>query len=62
MKKKTALKHFGGTVKLASALGISPQSISQWPQDVPKGRAFQIELLTQGELKAQPTSINRPQA
>lgn len=52
MKKKTAIKHFGGVVKLAEALGIKPQSVSQWPDEIPQGRAYQIELITKGALKA----------
>ncbi|WP_421238510.1 Cro/CI family transcriptional regulator [Aeromonas enteropelogenes] len=52
MKKKDAIDHFGGTNKLAQALGCKPQAISQWSDFVPKGRAYQIEVLTGGKLKA----------
>ncbi|MFP2768353.1 Cro/CI family transcriptional regulator [Oceanisphaera sp. KMM 10153] len=52
MKKKAAIEHFGGVVKLAEALGIKPQSVSQWPDEIPQGRAFQIELITKGSMKA----------
>lgn len=53
MMKEEALSHFGGVVELAKALGCKPQAISQWRDVVPKGRAYQIEVLTGGELKAE---------
>jgi DNA-binding transcriptional regulator YdaS (Cro superfamily) len=52
MKKKIAVDHFKGKSNLAKALGISPASVSQWPDDVPELRAYQIERLTNGKLKA----------
>lgn len=52
MKKKDAIDHFGGANKLAQALGCKPQAISQWSDLVPQGRAYQIEVLTGGKLKA----------
>lgn len=53
MKKQDAMKHFGGASKLASALNIAPAAVSQWGENVPLGRAYQIELMTKGKLKAQ---------
>ncbi|MGL6483856.1 Cro/CI family transcriptional regulator [Aeromonas caviae] len=52
MKKHEAIKYFGGVVQLATAIGITPQSVSQWGTYVPQGRAYQIEVLTGGQLKA----------
>ena len=52
MKKHTAVEYFKGKSKLAKALGINPASVSQWPENVPPLRAYQIEQLTQGALKA----------
>ena len=52
MKKNDVIKHFGGVVETAKALGIKSQSVSGWPEDVPKLRAFQIEKITSGKLKA----------
>ncbi|AUZ76640.1 MULTISPECIES: Cro/CI family transcriptional regulator [Aeromonas] len=52
MKKQDAIDHFGGVVQLAYALGCSPQAISQWGEAIPQGRAYQIEVLTGGKLKA----------
>ncbi|MGY6039078.1 Cro/CI family transcriptional regulator [Aeromonas sp. AE23HZ002T15] len=53
MKKNEAVKHYGGVVQLATALGIKPQSVSQWGETIPQGRAYQIELMTGGKLKAE---------
>ncbi|MBU2113691.1 MAG: Cro/Cl family transcriptional regulator [Gammaproteobacteria bacterium] len=52
MKKKDVIDHFGGVVETAKALGIKSQSVSGWPDDVPELRAFQIEKITGGQLKA----------
>ena len=52
MKKSKAIDHFGSSTKLAKQLNISKQSISQWGDDVPPRRAFEIERITQGKLKA----------
>lgn len=50
MKKKTVIEHFGGVLATAKALGITSQSVSQWPEEIPELRAFQIERLTNGLL------------
>ncbi|MEI8647429.1 Cro/CI family transcriptional regulator [Paraglaciecola sp. Hal342] len=54
MKKSTAIKYFGGPKKLADALNIHPAAVSQWGVDIPELRAFQLEKLTKGQLKAEP--------
>lgn len=56
MKKHEAVRHYGGVVQLAVALGIKPQSVSQWGETIPQGRAYQIELMTGGKLKAEPAT------
>lgn len=52
MKTKAAIAHFGTAVALARSLGISKQSISRWGDDVPPRRAFELERITLGKLKA----------
>lgn len=61
MKKKTVIEHFGGVLATAKALGITSQSVSQWPEEIPELRAFQIERLTKGLLKvaANDEALNR---
>ena len=52
MKTAAAVDHFGSMRALADALDITVQAIYQWGDAVPEGRAFQIEVLTRGALKA----------
>ena len=52
MKTKQAIKRFGSAAALARALGISRQSVHDWGDTVPEGRAYQLEVLTEGALKA----------
>ena len=52
MKKSDVLEFFGSASKAACALGISIAAISQWGDEVPELRAFQIEKITKGKLKA----------
>ena len=53
MKTKDAIKRFGGVAALAKALSITPEAIYQWGDKVPVLRAYQIEVLSRGELKAE---------
>lgn len=52
MKTADAIKYFGGVIKLAAALDINRTAVYQWGDTVPKGRAYEIEVLTKGALKA----------
>ena len=54
MRKQDVINHFGCVANLAKKLGCSTQAISQWPESIPQGRAYQIEVLTGGKLKAKP--------
>jgi DNA-binding transcriptional regulator YdaS (Cro superfamily) len=54
MKTKEAISHFGNKLKLAKALNVSKSAVSQWGEDVPELRAYQIERLTRGALKVYP--------
>ena len=56
MKKDTVIQHFGGIRKTARALGISHVAVLRWGNDIPLGRAYQIEVMTKGELKAKPAT------
>jgi hypothetical protein len=47
MKTKDAIAMFGGVRKLADALGIWPQAVYKWGDDVPELRRYQIEALHQ---------------
>ncbi len=56
MKTKDAISYFGNKCSLARALKLSKSAISQWPENVPELRAYQIERLTNGVLTAVPQS------
>lgn len=47
-------QYFGNKTKLAKALGIAPQAIYQWKR-IPPRRALEIEKITHGGFKAEPT-------
>jgi biotin operon repressor len=48
MKKRDAIAAFGSASDLARALGITRQSVSDWGEDIPELRAYQIrEILEQ---------------
>lgn len=54
MKKQTAIQHFGSLTAVAKALGISVQAVHAWPEEIPIGRAYQLQVVTGGQLKAAP--------
>lgn len=51
MTLKQAIKHFENKAALARALGISPQAVTPW-KTIPKGRQYQLEVMTKGVLRA----------
>lgn len=56
------LKHYGTKAEIARALGIEPASLTTWFKDgeVPEGRQYQIELATNGALRASKPADRRP--
>jgi len=50
-KLKEVLNYFGGVSGLANALQIDRHAIYQWKK-IPLGRAYQIEVLSNGKFKA----------
>ncbi|MFL7759446.1 Cro/Cl family transcriptional regulator [Escherichia coli] len=51
MRKSDVINYFGGVCKTAEALGIKHPSVSEWPEIIPEGRAYQLEKITNGKLK-----------
>jgi DNA-binding transcriptional regulator YdaS (Cro superfamily) len=61
MKKATVVEHFGGIEsEVARVLGISPQAVNDWPDVIPKGRAYQLQVITAGKLTVDPSLYPRP--
>ena len=54
------IQHFGTQVKLAAALGITQPTVSQWRGTVPARYQYQLEVITGGTLKADPSLGNSP--
>jgi len=52
MKTQDAINYFGGRDLLADALGIDRTATYHWGDYVPNARQYQIELATNGALKA----------
>lgn len=45
MKTKQAIERAGTATALAQILGISPGAVSQWGEDVPDRRVWQLRVL-----------------
>jgi len=54
MTIEETIKHFGSVTALASAIGVTRQTIYLWQKKgaIPFARQAQIELETNGKLKA----------
>ena len=56
MKKRPAFERvvawFGGVPNLAAKTGLTHQAIYTWRRRFPVARAYQIEILTRGEITA----------
>jgi transcriptional repressor of cell division inhibition gene dicB len=53
MTTKEAIQHYGGIKQLASALGIWAHVIYRWGEHPPMARQYELEVKTNGILKAQ---------
>ncbi|RAK01629.1 Cro/CI family transcriptional regulator [Aliidiomarina maris] len=60
MNKQQVLEHFGGTSAVAKVLQISPAAVSLWPDPIPKGRAYELETVTKGQLKVDLSLYQKP--
>ena len=53
MTTKEAIAHYGGIKELASALGIWAHVIYRWGERPPKARQYELQVKTNGKLKAE---------
>ena len=51
MKTADAKKYFGSRTRLAYVLGLTPIAITMWGDEVPELRAYELDDLTNGDLK-----------
>ena len=52
MRTQEAIDYYGSVKKLADALGIWPQTIYTWGETPPMARQYELEVKTEGALKA----------
>lgn len=62
MRKSEVIEHFGSVTAVAKALELTTQAVSMWPETVPRNRQWQIDVLTDGKLKAQRMPISKASA
>jgi DNA-binding transcriptional regulator YdaS (Cro superfamily) len=55
MLKDDVIAHFGSAVAVARALKITKGAVSQWPSIVPRGSAYQVQVITGGRLQVDPS-------
>jgi DNA-binding transcriptional regulator YdaS (Cro superfamily) len=51
MYKADVIKFFGSVGAVAAKLGIDPAAVSQWGEVIPRLRAFELERLSNYQLK-----------
>lgn len=51
MTKTDAINYFGSQAALAEALGVSRPAISQWSEEIPEVRQWQLRAITEGKLE-----------
>ncbi len=51
MKTEDAIKFYGSAAKLAKVLGISRQAVDNWGDTVPRGRAYELMVITGGRIR-----------
>jgi len=54
MKTSEAVTYFGSIKNLSEALNIWPHNVSRWGDFPPMPRQYEIEVKTEGKLKAEP--------
>lgn len=58
MTTQEAIDYYGGVKPLADALGIWPQVVYTWGESPPMARQYELEVKTDGTLKAVRTAAN----
>lgn len=53
MRKEMVIRYFGGVRPTARALGISHVAVLNWGEEIPIGRAYQVQVITGGKLKVE---------
>ena len=59
MNKQKTIDLFGSGTRLAEFLGVTPQTIYQWPETIPKAWGYELEARSNGVLKYVPPAGSR---
>lgn len=54
MLKSDVIAFFGSAAAAGRALGMTRGAVSNWPEIVPRGSAYQVEVVTEGKLRVDP--------
>lgn len=54
MTKTDAIAFFGSQKALCAAIQRAKSTVSAWPEQLPRGVQFEIQVKTQGQLTADP--------
>lgn len=54
MNKQKTINRFGSGTRLAEFLGVTPQTVYQWPETIPKAWGYELEARSNGVLKYVP--------
>lgn len=60
MRKSDVLSHFKTQIAVAQKLGITKSAVSQWPEIIPEGMAYKLQVVTRGALLVDPTLYGPP--
>ncbi len=61
MLKKTALDHFGGSAaQVAKAIKRTTQAVNDWPDVVPEGMAYKLQVVTGGKIQVDAALYEKP--
>lgn len=52
MKLNEAIRKVGSKAEICRLLKVSASAVTQWGDDVPELRQYQLEVLTNGKLKS----------
>jgi DNA-binding transcriptional regulator YdaS (Cro superfamily) len=64
MSPSQAIEHFGSQQAVADALAISQPAVARWleREEIPAGRQAQLQIITGGKLRADPTQARNGRA
>jgi hypothetical protein len=54
MRKSDVVAHFGSQSRVARALNITRSAVNRWPDVIPEGVAYKLQVVTAGHLRVDP--------